>query len=351
MKIWVETREGRERAWASRRVAAPRNFCLETNYEECARCLTALRESLTGSLKEYHKVPGARRPERRHIPSFLDFATIERCTPSAALALAAEYDRARSLVPWNIRLINLHNWRRDLIELLDEIGFFDLLDIDRPKVGGNKRSAVTVVKFETGNTFGNTEASALTRRVAEMIVQADPDGLLDEVVTQARLRLYSALVEACENTRRHAYHEGEGYPPEIRRWWMTGAVHQVEKRLTLVVYDQGATIPFRLPGWEGFALVQRALALVGLAAPMQGSTALDGIMLRIAMTVPRSSTREPHRGQGFPAFLQVVKGCERGRLRVVSRSGEFTYEKGKPARGRQLPVPLAGTLVEWDLWL
>ena len=33
---------------------------------------------------------------------------------------------------------------------------------------------------------------------------------------------------------------------------MTGAVYQAEKRLTLVVYDQGVTIPASLPGWLGY---------------------------------------------------------------------------------------------------
>jgi hypothetical protein len=64
----------------------------------------------------------------------------------------------RSLLPsGRITLINLDNWRVDLVEMLDEIGFFDLLEIPRPQTSG-KRGDVSVVRFQTGSTFGNNEA-------------------------------------------------------------------------------------------------------------------------------------------------------------------------------------------------
>jgi len=331
----------------------PENFCLESNYDECIERLRKLRLSLNQSARQMRRYSGAGQNKRARVASFLDFSTIKRCTPATALVLAAEYDRARSLLPsGGIRLINLDNWRIDLVEMLDEIGFFDLLQIPRPQTSSEKRSDISVVRFQTGSTFGNTEAGSLMKTLATMIVTADHADALDDPTTlAARLRLYSALVEACENARRHAYPAAAAVDPAVRRWWMTGAVHQAEKRLTLVVYDQGVTIPASLPGWLGYSWIERALRLLSLAPLQEGDPSRDGLILRLAMNSPRSSTGLDHRGKGFPAFKQVIKECERGKLRIVSRHGEFIYEKGRRPFGRQLESPLEGTLVEWDLWL
>jgi hypothetical protein len=353
LKVFMETQEGQEQAWASNRTPMPENFCLESNYEQCIERLRSLRTSLSQSARQMQRHSGAAQNKRARVASFLDFSTIKQCTPATALVLAAEYDRARSLLPsGGIRLVNLKSWRTDLVEMLDEIGFFDLLQIPRPQTGG-KRSDVSVVRFQTGSTFGNTEAGSLMKTLATMIVTADHvDALNDPITLAARLRLYSALVEACENTRRHAYPAAASFDPAVRRWWMTGAVHRAEKRLTLVVYDQGVTIPGSLPSWLGYSWIKRALTLLSLAPLQEGDPSRDGLVLRLAMNSPRSSsTGLEHRGKGFPAFKQVIKECERGKLRIVSRHGEFIYEKGRRPFGRQLESPLEGTLVEWDLWL
>jgi hypothetical protein len=91
------------------------------------------------------------------------------------------------------------------------------------------------------------------KTLATMIVTADyVDALNDPITMAARLRLYSALVEAFENSRRHAYPKTASINPAVSHWWMSGAACQAEKRLTLVVYDQGVTIPASLPGWLGY---------------------------------------------------------------------------------------------------
>jgi hypothetical protein len=253
LKVFMQTQEGQRQAWAARRTPMPENFCLESNYEQCIERLRKLRLSLNQTAKQLQGHSGAGQNKRARVASFLDFSTIKQCTPATALVLAAEYDRARSLLPsGRITLINLDNWRVDLVEMLDEIGFFDLLEIPRPQTSG-KRGDVSVVRFQTGSTFGNNEAGSLMKTLATMIVTADHvDALNDPITMAARLRLYSALVEACENSRRHAYPKTASINPAVCRWWMTGAVNQAEKRLTLVVYDQGVTIPASLPGWLGY---------------------------------------------------------------------------------------------------
>jgi hypothetical protein len=325
----------------------PENFCLDENYEECVQQLRSVRLRLSESIEEFEK-RGSK--TKRRLPSFLDFATIKRCTPSAALVLAAEYDRARTMIPSNIRLINLDHWRKDLVRLLDEIGFFNLLNIARPRLS-ETGADVTVVPFKTGVTFGNNEAGSLMGTLAQMVVNVDPAAADDPLTFGSRLRLYAALVEACENARRHAYPETSGVDKRVRRWWMTGAIHRADKRLTLAVYDQGVTIPANLPGWEGYPWIKRAFRRLLGTQLADGDPKQDAVALRLAMDAPRSSTGLEHRGKGFPVYKEVIKECNRGRLRIVSRHGEFIYEKGRRPAGRQLVTALDGTLVEWDLWL
>lgn len=329
----------------------PKNFCLQENYEECALFLQKFRSNMLNSLRKRLAIGAETHVRRTRLGSFIDFATIERCSPAAALVLAAEFDRAKSLIEWDIPLVNFKTWRRDLVELLDEIGFFELLEINRP-ANHAKRSDVTVVRFQTGQQVGNTIAGPLLDVLAGMIAGLEVGAGGNEETVLARMRLYDALVEATENTVQHAYPENFGDACTVRRWWMTGAVDSRENRLTLVVYDQGATVPARLPDWELYPKLKRWMNLLFQSdRPADGDVTLDSVALRLAMTTPRSSTGETHRGKGFPAFLTVIRECKRGRLRVVSRCAEFTFETGRKARSRQLTNALGGTLVEWDLWL
>jgi hypothetical protein len=188
--------------------------------------------------------------------------------------------------------------------------------------------------------------------LAEMVVKADPD-LLKSEITDARLQLYGALVEATENTRLHAYPPDWPDPETVQRWWMTGAVNGAEKRLTLIVYDQGISIPGSLPKWAGYDQIEKIIRRLyrGQRPPDSTGGELDAVNLRLAMSIRRSSSGLVNRGKGLHVFRDVVDRCREGRLRIISRRGEFVYEKGRRPRARLLATPLVGTLVEWDLRL
>ena len=165
-------------------------------------------------------------------------------------------------------------------------------------------------------------------------------------------RLYEAIVEATENTMTHAYDESPRKEEFVaKRWWMTGAADPVEGKLTVVVYDQGATIPVRLPEsplWRD-KLGRFALKMFG-SEELARSSKNDARMLRLAMTQPTSSTGNSNQGKGLGILKAVVEHCEAGRLLVLSRNGEYMYQSGSRPQYRQLPVPFYGTLIQWDLW-
>lgn len=353
IRIVIDTKEGQVVGWAETRKPMPSALCLERNPDACLDRIGELRHTLSKRIR-IHALGGQPKAEKRgHFPSFLDFATIEECSPATALVVAAEYDRARTFVPFDLQLIDLGKWKPEIVRLFDQIGFFKLLGIRRPRIGKAVPGPLTVVPFKTGETVGNRAAGEMIRTLAEMVLGADPHGLDDERTKSARTHLFAALVEATENTRKHAYPSGFDLGSgAVNRWWMTGSFDASEKRITLVVFDQGITIPASLPHWDKFGKVERAYArLIGAPAPHPADTSRDGLLLHMAMSMPRSSTGLDYRGKGFPAFKEVINACRKGRLRILSRCGEFTLEKGRRPNARQLRKPLNGTLVEWDLWL
>jgi hypothetical protein len=113
------------------------------------------------------------------------------------------------------------------------------------------------------------------------------------------------------------------------------------------------SIPASLPKWAGYAHIEAGLRRLyrNRARPDEDSGALDAISLHLAMAIRRSSSGLENRGKGLHVFKDVIDHCRDGRLRIISRRGEFVYEKSRRPRAALLTTPLPGTLVEWDLRL
>lgn len=343
VRVYRETDDGPpQTAWADDRTPMPKLFCLVENYEESVGVLAKLRGGLSRSVAE--QVPGIRGTRKGRVRNFLDFATMEICSLAAALVLASEYDRAKSVRPIGISLINLDKWHPSVVAFFDAIGFFDLLKISRPSVAPFETDW-RILKFLTGEMVGNQEAGSLTRALAEIIQEVGPITGVDVP------KLYAALIEATENTCWHAY-PSDGTSFAVRRWWMTGAANPVNRKITIVVYDQGVSIPARLNQWKHYGWVEKALRRLLGIVPADEDHRYDMERMRFAMGAPLSSSSGLiHRGKGFPAFKDVVDQCKFGRLRIVSRRGEFIYETGQKPTGKVLQTPLPGTLIEWNLSL
>lgn len=349
-RVYIDRNGQRARGWAEARYAMPEVFCLDENYHDTARAIAAVRVAMTAGIERFLTARyGARRSNR--LASFFDLSTVRRCSPGAALVLASEYDRAKALVKGPIPIVNIRQWNSDVRRLLQDVGFFKLLEIVVPHVESSGPSSVRMVPFASGELVGNEEAGSLITTLGDMVVAADPGAIDDPTRLIRRLRLFEALVEATENAIHHAYPEELDDRSIVRRWWMTGAVDAEEKRITIVVYDQGVSIPGSLPGWEGNGWIEKGLRRLLGHIPASDDPAYDPHRLRLAMAKPRSSTGKNERGKGLPLLKAVVSHCDHGRIRVLSRGGEFIQDKGGVGRAQSLQPPMTGTLVEWDLWL
>lgn len=353
IRITYENSENSGVGFARDRVAMPSNFCLEQNYEETAECLALLRKNLSmgrARASRRHKLTKGRVRMRRTIKSYSDFTTIDRCSPSAALVMAAAFDQSRAVTPWAIPVIDRPRWKPELVAMLDEIGFFRLLGIPPAQVAPSV-NPIQILQFQTGALVARDEAAQLTDTLKQRLVNAVPRLGGDEAFETTVMQLLGAIQEATENACDHAYRESS-LPKPVQRWWATGAIDVQRRHLNLIVYDQGKSIPATLPNWERYPFVASRLARfqhrIGAAL---GDDELDAIKMRLAMDAPRSSTNAAHRGKGFVLFRTVIEQSKAGRLRILSRNGEFIYEKGSRPRARALKTPLRGTLVEWDIWL
>jgi hypothetical protein len=126
------------------------------------------------------------------------------------------------------------------------------------------------------------------------------------------------------------------------------------KSVTVAVYDQGISIPASLPRWEHWSKVERmarrVVARTGLVAPLENPQN-DASAIRLAMTVARSKTRLPQHGKGLNTMVEVVERAAAGRLRIISRNGEYVWDKGKKPRATNHAHSIGGTLIEWRLQL
>lgn len=333
------------RGYAYKRIPMPQHLCFENHYEETAKCIEMIRQNL-------HEGEEAQAAGHKFdtLPTYHDFACVKSCSPSAALALAAEFDKSRSIREFDIPLIDINRWNRHFKRMLDDIGFFRLLNIARPERGMSQRSEQTM-QFQTGRMVGREDVAAITDRMIELLTDEFPL-LGDNVDFQTTcMRMLGAIQEATENSCDHAYRNSDVLAAQ-RKWWATGYIDVGARHLNLVVYDQGNTIPRMLPNWDKYPFVESRLARFERAAKQAtGVDELDAIKMRLAMDVPTSSTEKEHRGKGFVLFREVVDESPHAKILIFSRRGKFVYQKGGKRRAEALKTPLNGTLVEWDLWL
>jgi hypothetical protein len=246
-------------------------------------------------------------------------------------------------------VINLHRWDRKFKRMLDEIGFFRLLEIRRP--ARSTQPSKMVMQFQTGSLVAREEVKAITDRMGVLLTEEFPALQETDELQATLMQMLAAIQEATENSCDHAY-RNSSIPEYNRRWWATGAIDVGKRHLNLVVYDGGNTIPKMLPTWEKYSLVESLQArFERLRKQVVGQDEQDAIKMRLAMQIPRSSTDHAHRGHGFVLFRDIVEQSKAARLLICSRNGRFIYQKGARPRADALKTPLNGTLVQWDLWI
>lgn len=248
---------------------------------------------------------------------------------SASLVLAAELDIWNRKVNHKLRA-RADNWNAKIKHQLCELGFFDLMGIKKPETFQLTDGSKELVKYYVGGSDDARLARELRVKIEKMAGK------------QIRKHeLFQGLSEAITNVSNHAYLTGSLY----KLWWMTASFNKYDKRLKVVFYDRGITIPKRLPR---STLWERARHYIGLNGLLASD---DADMIKAAMEMGRSATGEAHRGKGLQDLLEFIKSYEGGFLSIFSGNGSYTYMHGekKKAETRRLKYRMPGTLIIWSV--
>jgi hypothetical protein len=269
------------------------------------------------------------------IRNYQDFTMLREISPGAALLLAAEYDRTRSL-SGPLAAIELDKWDPRVRATLGALGFFGLLDL--PDVETIRLPDGFYIQPLTSERGANSKPAL--DQIIDLFAKAGGN-------EELRLSLCGAVVDALENVRDHAYPADRFIGiRHIPNWWFTGAADRDKRWLLLGIYDQGVTIPVTLPHRFG---MQAVVALFSSAFGLPFDPAdhkFDGQALEAAMRLSESSTGQRHRGKGLAHIKQVVGRCASGQLRIVSRNGEYVFRSDGSDTARTYDVALPGTYVE-----
>lgn len=277
------------------------------------------------------------------IRGYIDFSEISNIATAPALVMAAEYDRAAQLIGSTPPTINLDEWNRDVLSKLFQLGFFDILGItDNVRELYHDDGAVRTMRIVRGTNTSDLQRTS--ERLISLSNFLDADGPMTEEVV---LALNSALSEAMANVARHAY------PPEfdfrfthVNAWWVTASADRTNRRLTVVVYDQGASIPVTIPQKPWMHSVQQYI-LQNLLVEKQFEYQDDATYIEGAMRHGRTQTQERGRGEGLPQMKELVDICGGGSLTIWSRGGVCQYTPDAELAKATYEFSVGGTLIEW----
>ncbi len=287
------------------------------------------------------------------ITGYSDFSLIENISTAASVVLAADYQRLMMLFGEVPPTVELSKWSDPVFNKLYQLGFFEILghtpDVsDRLTEDGNTLT-MRIVSAENAHPthFGIIDSSI--QELVKFLLGAGEIQISNELDSQI-VDLLTSISEALTNVTQHAYPKEFKKTHEcIERYWVSASADRGNRLLTIVVYDQGATVPGTYPrlslGRNPVRFLRRALR----RDIDEFDYANDHTYIRAAMRYGRSQTDEPFRGKGFPQMLEQLQKIGNGRMRVYSRAGCCIAPTKKKMKSLSFNNSLGGTLVEWKV--
>lgn len=309
----------------------PEKMNFSTDYETTARYIKAIRNLPKGSAA----------PTHFYRLKSVEFRRLKRISTSAALLLTAELSKWDDRVRNNLRP-NVKNWSPKIFRQFYDLGFFNLFSKppkDKPKSFETDSSPLRLVKYIKGRT-GESSRTRMLRTELEAIIG-------DDIEKWTFLR--GGLDEAITNVSHHAYPRDSGFNDHDRFWYLCGSFNQDTNQLKIVFYDQGIGIPASLPASEVWERVLKFLSRLEAAARRKDET-----LLKAAVELDRTSTRESDRGKGLQDFLEFIKQRGEGYLSILSLRGlyKMTVSGGTPSvKTEHFETPILGTLIIWNATL
>lgn len=279
-----------------------------------------------------------------------------KVSTAASVVIAAEFERARLIVGTPPPTINLDTWSRSAFSTLYGMGFFEAVGLSKAASARfvDRHGNITM-QIQSGSTGDRLEqaADALEALLSEAFdsegIRVDGSNVQLEALEALLFWINTSVSEALTNVSNWAY---EGVAPRgPQQWWVAATYAPVTGSLTVVVYDQGITIPTSLSKRDWYQdMIAKLRAFWG--ANDEVSSWTSSRWIAAALEYGRSKSRQDNRGKGLPQMADILDHCPAGSLRIVSGTGSCYLEKGQPLREEEgLTMPISGTLIEWKLSL
>lgn len=334
-------------------IAPPNPLCFEKNREMSVQIFDNFRRESEWAIS--HNLPFIMRSSPKKMPridSYLDFSQLSAISTSAAVVLASEYERVAALQGNVPPTVDLHKWQEPVFRKLFEIGFFEIVGLadtgrDLIEDVGDTRT-MRIVSSKSADKLGVIDLA-----LQELAQFLRPSQALPDEVDEIIIQFVTAISEAISNVTAHAYMHGiELSHRHINGVWVAATANRSDDSLTIVVYDQGASIPATYPRMERLDKVTRYLSRVVRWNPDQHDYAHDGTFIRAAMRYGGSRTDDSYRGKGLPQMFDALRRMSRGTMTILSRGGwcQRDAQTGR-IRSGHLNSSIGGTLIEWQVSL
>ena len=309
-------------------IKAPRIFSFSRNYKETVEFLKEMKDATL--LRPYS-------PRRS---TSIDLVPIESMSIAAAFVLAAEVQRWSEVVGKGLKPRDLAKWSPDVRRVLNGLGFFDLLGINRPSEDVTlDESTVAIFPIRSGKGMDPKAIADALEVIAATV----------DVFVQ-KPRVYEAMAEAVSNAISHAYpsnsdlKDQKRYPNPVSKWWLATCLDHENEKIIVFVYDQGVGIPTTLPKSKVWSGVRRELQKL-----FTGSTYTNAELIRAAVETRKTSTEQSNRGRGLPELIRVADEAGGGGVRIFSGSGAIEYIPEQGIGMMDHTSHIGGTLLEWTV--
>lgn len=262
----------------------------------------------------------------------LAFQDTESISPEALIYLLAKIQRLR--IEHGIPCVTGTYPQQPRIErLLADSGFLKLLGVKTRTIKG-RTSSTRYVKCKTDVKLNGPYIKDLREELL---------GANLSMPTLIAKKVFRAITEAMANVNHHAYQRKDMRSTKMKgRWWLAGQLNARKNTLCITFYDAGVGIPKTLPRIHGLERIRQALSVI------PGVQVDDGQMIRAAVELGRSATKQGHRGKGLQDMHKLLTQVGAGSLTIYSRQGIYHYEDGneKISNGNGF---VEGTLIKWQL--
>ena len=332
-----------------RKMPCPATLCLDTNTDETIRFLKELPGTYIPSRRSSRRI---RNYKPSKIKRYFDFTSVKKICPASALIISSCYFIYKKR-GGKINVLDWEDWDEGVKDTLTKMGFFELLEFKPIKTDKNLQD-IPIKSFSSGSEANNTK---ITDHLQYVMQTADKKIPMDKERNLFKQAL-PAIWEASENSVRHAY------PNAFLKngndtWWFTGTFSSDAKKITLICYDKGISIPRHIKEADlqdkGRKMrkqirtaIDRFTAKIGKS---EINNNLDHKRLEFATKSTVTSTEKDGSGRGLSRIAETINGFSYGEVKIMSRRASAVITKNKRSRFTLLDTPIIGTLIIWKITL